>query len=68
MILAMGNFQASVIKSASSDQNLPSVTFWHRFGISSLQMKLFLSKQTYICLTKTGRNVHLGNMKFKWKK
>ena len=67
MVLAIGNFQASVIKSASSDQNLQSVTFWHRFGIGSLQMKFFLSKQTDICLI-TARDVHFGNMKFKWKK
>ena len=29
---------------------------------------IFLSKQTGICATKTARNVHFGNMKFKWKK
>ena len=28
----------------------------------------FLSKQTGICVTKTARNVHFGNMKFTWKK
>ena len=28
---------------------------------------IFLSKQTGICVTKTARNVHFGNMKFKWK-
>ena len=27
--------------------------------------KFFLSKQTGICVTKTARNVHFGNMKFK---
>ena len=31
--------------------------------------KLFLLlKLTGICVTKTGRNVHFGNMKFSWKK
>ena len=30
--------------------------------------KLFLSKQTGVCVTKTARNVHFGNMKFSWKK
>ena len=29
---------------------------------------IFSSKQTGICVTKTARNVHFGNMKFKWKK
>ena len=29
---------------------------------------IFLSKQTSICVTKTARNVHFGNMKFSWKK
>ena len=28
----------------------------------------FLLKQTGICVTKTARNVHFGNMKFSWKK
>ena len=28
----------------------------------------FLVKQTGICVTKTARNVHFGNMKFTWKK
>ena len=41
--------------------------FLHHFGIGSLQIN-FLSKQTGICVTKTARNVHFGNMKFKWKK
>ena len=27
---------------------------------------IFLSKQTGICVTKTSRNVHFGNMKFEW--
>ena len=32
--------------------------------------KLFflLLKQTGICVTKTARNVHFGNIKFSWKK
>ena len=55
-----------VIKSASSDQNLRSVTFLHHFGIGSLQINLFL-KQTGIRVTKTARNVHFGNLKFTWK-
>ena len=29
---------------------------------------IFLSKQTGVCVTKTARNVHFGNVKFKWKK
>ena len=29
---------------------------------------IFLLKQTVICVTKTARNVHFGNMKFTWKK
>ena len=29
---------------------------------------IFLLKQTGICVTKTARNVHFGNMKFTWKK
>ena len=50
-ILAIGNFQASVIKSAYSDQNLRSVTFWHRFGIGSLQIKfLCQNKQIFVSL------------------
>ena len=28
----------------------------------------FLLKQTGICVTKTARNMHFGNMKFSWKK
>ena len=28
---------------------------------------IFLLKQTSICVTKTARNVHFGNMKFSWK-
>ena len=28
----------------------------------------FFAKQTGICVTKTARNVHFGNMKFTWKK
>ena len=28
---------------------------------------IFSSNQTSICVTKTARNVHFGNMKFKWK-
>ena len=28
---------------------------------------IFLLKQTGICVTKTARNVHFGNMKFSWK-
>ena len=28
----------------------------------------FLLKQTGICVTKTARNVHFGNMKFTWRK
>ena len=54
------------VKSASSDQNLQSITFWHRFGIGSLQIKFFVKRD--ICLTETARNEHFSNMKFKWKK
>ena len=41
--------------------------FLHHFGIGRLQT-FFLLKQTSICVTKTARNVHFGNMKFSWKK
>ena len=33
-----------------------------------LTNSFFLSKQSGICVTKTARKVHFGNMKFKWKK
>ena len=42
--------------------------FLHHFGIGSLQTIFLLLKQTGICVTKTARNVHFGNMKFSWKK
>ena len=42
--------------------------FLHHFGIGSLQTIFFLLKQTGICVTKTARNVHFGNMRFSWKK
>ena len=65
--LAIRNFLASVIKSASSDKNLGRVTFCIVSKMVAYKLN-FLSKQTGTCLTKTATDLHFGNMKFKWKK
>ena len=67
IVLVIRNFQTSVIKSASSDQNFRSVTFCIISELVAYKL-IFLSKQTGICVTKTARNVRFGKMKLKWKK